>query len=102
MFLLLTFVFQCYSEPDVREQPTTAGPDAHNDAADVGAATEPGNAANDVQPTGQFHVSDVVLGYGHMALPTKCLWLNKNNFCATPVIPEGKARGVHPHFASYV
>lgn len=42
----------CVAEPDVREQPAAAGADAHHDAADARTATEPGDAADDDQPTG--------------------------------------------------
>lgn len=40
------------TEPNVREQPSAARTNPHNDAANVDATTEPRDATDDVQPTG--------------------------------------------------
>lgn len=43
-----------FTESYVCEQPPTARPDSDNDATDARTATEPGNATDDVKPTGIF------------------------------------------------
>lgn len=49
--LIKTYIL---TEPDVREQPPATGTDPYNDAANVSTVTESRDAADDVQPTGQY------------------------------------------------